>query len=37
MGKGRWLAILDGAASVLTAMDLAVVLTEWGKTDSHSM
>lgn len=37
MGKGVWLTILDGSASVLTAIELTVVLTEWGKTDSHAM
>lgn len=29
--------ILDGTASVLMAVDLAVVLAQWGKTIPHSM
>lgn len=37
MGKRRWLTIVDGFASVLPSTDLAAVLTEWGKIDSHPM
>lgn len=37
MGNRRGLIVIEGSASVLTAIDLAVVLAEWGKTDHHSM